>query len=426
MASSRVAGTSGVTRWLRTVAAVLLFAAVAGWITHSTWDNITPTRQDVGFLTDFRDAVYYPAVALTDGVNPYQPGDYYRAYPVGQEFPLYSPIHLVVHLPLAALSLPHARATYFGLNLALILVLAGVALRLAGYRVTVAGVFGLGALLVLSGPGKADLRNGEPTLLIVLACYLALASSARVGRSAVGLAVACAKPNFGLPVAIVLACRQRIRAVLIGLGAAVAVSLLVTIPLAQAAGGVRRLWDSLRVDLDVTSHAPQSRLGTPLRVDAGNALARATGLRPSESVATALGCVLLALGAWGVWRLHQRAPDSDRGELAVTLACLLVLVPFFRVDYDLLLLVWPILLLVRRRPPDALWPSWLRVGLAALLLFAMVEPSSWSVVRDVAGRGGLGSELVGPTAVGLSLLAAFLLSCFAALRPVGRIAPVAS
>ncbi len=119
MGSTGTAAGTGVPRWLRTLVAVLAFAGVAAWLTHSTWQNITPSRQDVGFQTDFRDAVYYPAVAFTDGVNPYDPDRYYRSYPVGQEFPLYSPVHLVVHLPLALLSLASARAAYFGLNLAL-------------------------------------------------------------------------------------------------------------------------------------------------------------------------------------------------------------------------------------------------------------------------------------------------------------------
>jgi hypothetical protein len=148
MASTGTAGLAGIPRWLRTVVAVVAFVGVAAWLTHNTWANITPSRQDVGFQTDFRDAVYYPVVAFTDGANPYDPGRYYRSYPVGQEFPLYSPVHLVVHLPLALVSLPKARAAYFGLNLALILVLAGVSLRLAGYRTELDGVFALGTLLL--------------------------------------------------------------------------------------------------------------------------------------------------------------------------------------------------------------------------------------------------------------------------------------
>jgi hypothetical protein len=413
--------------WLATTVAVVAFAVVATWLTSTTWDNISPTRQNVGHLTDFRDAVYYPVVALVEGANPYDPGAYFRSYPVGQEFPLYSPVHLVLHLPLAALGFSEARAVFFALNLGLMLVLAGVSLRLADYRAGPAAVFGLGTLLLLSGPGRSDLRNGEPTLVLVLACYLALAAARhRVGRSAAGLAVALAKPTFGVPLAIVLLARRRLRAVLIGGGVAVAVSLVVTIPLADAAGGLDNLYDSLRADADVTSRSPQSRLGTPLRVDAGNALARLTGLRPVEEVAVALGAGLLVLGGLAAWTLHRRDPDGDRTELAVTLACLLLLVPLFRVAYDLLLLTWPVLLLARRRPPDALWPPWLRIALLILLVFSMADPLSWSPVRDVVGRGDVVTELLGPTAIGLSLLAALLLACFAAFRPVRARTLVAS
>jgi Glycosyltransferase family 87 len=413
--------------WLRTSLAALAFAAVALGVSHSTWEHISTSRQDVGFQTDFRDAVYYPVIALVHGVNPYSPEDYYRAYPVGQEFPLYSPVHLVAHLPLAALPLPAARATYYGLNLALILVLAGVSLRLAGYRVRAAGILVLGALLLLSGPGRMDLRNGEPTLLIVLACYLAFAARAsQTGRTATGIAVALAKPTFGIPVALVAVCRSRTRAALIGIGAAAAISLVVAVPIASSAGGIGPLLDSLRADLNVTNHSLQSRIGSPLRLDGVNALARATGLRPSDAVTTAVGLLLLAVGAWAVFRLHRGAPGGDRTELAVTLACLLVLVPLFRVGYDLLLLTWPILLLLRRRPEDAIWPAGLRTTLTVLLVFPMLDPFGWSFVGSTLGRDGLAAHLLGPTAAGLCLLAAFAICCFSAARPVRPRTRVAS
>ncbi len=307
MASTTTAVRRRLPRWLLTLLAVVAFAGAAAWVTDSTWANITPGRQDTGFQTDFRDAVYYPVVAFVHGVNPYDPDAYYAAYPVGQEFPLYSPIHLVVHLPLAPFSLEDARAVYFGFNLALVLALAAVSLRVAGYRGGWSRVFGLGTLLLLSGPGKMDLRTGEPTLLIVLACYLAIATrAAQRGRTAAGVAVALSKPTFGIPLAIVLLCRRRVRATAIGIGVALAVSAVAMIPLAYSAGGFGSLVDSLREDLDVTSRSLQSRIGTPLRIDGANALARATGLRPSGGVALAFGLVLLAVGALAIWRLHTR------------------------------------------------------------------------------------------------------------------------
>jgi hypothetical protein len=427
MASTETAVRRGLPGWLLTLVAVVAFAGASAWLVNSTWANITPSRQDTGFQTDFRDAVYYPVVAFTEGVNPYDPDRYYEAYPVGQEFPLYSPVHLVMHLPLAPLSLADARAVYFGLNLALILILAAVSLRLAGYRALWSSIFAVGTLLLLSGPGKMDLRTGEPTLLIVLACYLAIAARvAQAGRAAVGVAVALSKPTFGLPLAIVLLCRRRVRATLIGIGAAVAISAVAVIPLADSAGGLGRLVDSLREDLDVTSRSLQSRIGTPLRIDAVNAVARATGLRPSDSVALAFGLLLLAIGALAIWRLHTRDPDGDRGELAVTLAMLVILVPIFRVGYDVLLLTWPILLLLRRRPRDAIWPAGLRIAVAVLLLVPMVDPLGWTFVSDALGRKGVASHLLGSTALGLCLLAAFAICCLLAFRPVRDRTVVAS
>lgn len=427
MASTAPAVRRGLSRWLLTLVAIVAFTAVAAWLANSTWANITPSRQDTGFQTDFRDAVYYPVIAFTDGVNPYDPDWYYEAYPVGQEFPLYSPVHLVAHLPLAPFSLADARAVYFGLNLALILILAAVSLRLAGYRRELSSVFAVGALLLLSGPGKMDLRTGEPTLLIVLACYLALGARAEHrGRAAAGVAFALSKPTFGIPLAVVALCRRRVRATLIGIGAAIVISAAAVIPLVDSAGGIGPFVDALRADLDVTSRSLQSRLGTPLRIDGGNALARATGLRPSETVALAFGLLLLAIGALAIWRLHSRDHDSDRSELAVTLAMLVILVPIFRVGYDLLLLTWPILLLLRRRPPDAIWPKGLRTALTVLLVVPMVDPLGWTFVADVIGRKGVAAHFLGSTAIGLCLLGAFLICCLLAFRPVRDRAVVAS
>jgi hypothetical protein len=299
------------------------------------------------------------------------------------------------------------------------LVLASVSLRLAGFRGRADATFALGALLVLSGPGKLDLRNGEPTLIIVLACYLALAASrTHPARAVTGVVVALAKPTFGVPLAIVLTCRRRVREVLIGIAIAAGISLLVAVPLVDDAGGIGPFVDSLRDDLRVTSDSLQSRIGSPLRIDGVNAVARATGLRPGSTVALIGGLVLLALGAWAIARIARLDPGSERSELAVTLAVLTVLVPLFRVGYDLLMLTWPILLLLRRRPADAIWPSRVRIVLVVLLLVPMVDPLSWSGVADVLGRKGIADHLLGATAMALCLLAAFSICCVLALRPV--------
>ncbi len=192
------------------------------------------------------------------------------------------------------------------------------------------------------------------------------------------------------------------------------------------AGGIGPFVDSLRDDMKVTSDSTQSRLGSPLRIDGINAIARATGLRPSSSIALVAGLVLLAIGAWAIAHLARVVPGSDRSELAITLAVLTVLVPLFRVGYDLLMLTWPILLLVRRRPPDPIWPPRLRVVLAVLLIVPMIDPLSWSAVTSVLGRKSVADHLLGPTTMGLCVFAAFATCCVVALRPVRARRPVAT
>jgi hypothetical protein len=404
--------------WLPPVAAVGAFVLVAVWLTATTWQHISSSRQDVGMLTDFRDAIYYPLRALFDGVNPYDAPAYYAHYPVGQELPLYSPVHFVVHAPLLLWSFPQARAGYYGLSLVLVLVLSWYAVRLAGHRATVATVFGVGTLVLLSEPAKLDLRSGQPALLIVLGCYLALASTRdRWPVGAAGVALAFIKPTFGVVLVILLLCRRQVRAALAGLGIAVAVSALVAIPLASAAGGLGSLIDSLRTDLDITSRSPQSRLGSTLRIDAASTLARLTGLKPSEAVGTLLGAGILVVGAALVWRLRTVDPGSNRSELALTLAALVTVTCTFHVPYDLLLLLWPVLLLVRRGPPDAaVWPARVRPAVLVLVLLPAVDPLSWSFVNQTVGQIPGADRVLGVTARGLCLIAALALCGWTAWR----------
>jgi len=144
-------------------------------------------------------------------------------------------------------------------------------------------------------------------------------------------------------------------------------------------------------------------------------------------VALVAGLVLLGIGAWAIAHLARVTPGSDRSELAITLAVLTVLVPLFRVGYDLLMLTWhdpPAA--AADGPPDAIWPARLRVALAVLLIVPMVDPLSWSAVTSVLGRDGLPDHLLGPTAMGLCVLAAFAICCVVALLPVRSRRPVAT
>jgi hypothetical protein len=431
---------------VRAVIAILAFAGVATWLTVTTWHNLSSSRLDIGPLTDFRDAVYYPLVALRDGVNPYAVETYYRHYPVGQEFPLYTPIHLVLHAPLLLFSFPVARAVAWGWNLALVLAYAAVVIRLLGARLTVPSVFGLGTLILASDAGKFDLRTGQPTLMLVIALLLALRAAPAPGAptddgggpspllpfviGVLGVMVVWSKPTFAIPLVVLLVARARTRLALVGTAVAVAVSALMLPLLLDAAGGLGPLVDSWQDSARITSRSGQSHLGSELRIDAANAFVRITHLHPSEGLATVAGVLLLLAGAWLVLRLHRRDPGGDREELAITLVCLLVLTSMYHVPYDYLLLAAPIAMLLRPRPTVRIaWPRHARIAVVLMLLLPLLDPLGWSPVNAVLGKSGF-EWMFGPTMYSILVLTSLGLCAWTAIRqlqdaPTGSpVAPV--
>ena len=93
------------------LAALMAAAALLAW--HCAARIMLPANpHDAGHTAqaDFRDVIYYPTRAMLAGVNPYDsrednPDSYRGRFPVGNNFPLYSPLIFVPALPFAALPL---------------------------------------------------------------------------------------------------------------------------------------------------------------------------------------------------------------------------------------------------------------------------------------------------------------------------------
>jgi hypothetical protein len=240
--------------WLL-VGSVLAFACAAGLIASRTFNSIASPGLVNGRLADFRDAVYYPVRAVLDGHNPYDTPHYMALYPaVGQDFPLYTPAHLLFFLPFAALSFEAARAVHFALSVALLFYLARLSMLWVGRREWWP-TFLLAAFVIVSFPGRVVLQTGQTTALTAVGVWFAWRYRKETVVSGLGLAVAMFKPVIGVPVAAVFVVARYVKnAVAAVIITAVAV-LPVLIACVIASGGIRGFVDSIGRNLDYTDQS---------------------------------------------------------------------------------------------------------------------------------------------------------------------------
>ena len=234
-------------------------------------------------MQDFRDAVYYPVVAFLDGVNPYNAPRYLAAYPVAAEFPPYSPLALLVHLPFGLMPFRVAELAYFGCCVAMI-----VPVGLYRAAVVWASKRRSGRVFALAAPCSSRGRLMRTCSSARSACkwscgsFIALEfAKRRPWIAGLGLGLATLKPTFGVPLALILLCRRDFRAVLWGIvfggaGGAIAFAML-----AWRCGGVSQfvaaVWQSYSAFASETAASPVA--GT-MRCDAVAVLARLSAWDP--------------------------------------------------------------------------------------------------------------------------------------------------
>ncbi len=398
------------------VLAALFFLTAVAAVGAVTVKKLDVAGEPFGWgwgLRDFRDAIYYPVRALLDGNNPYDPAAEMRTYPVGNTFPLYLPLTLVLHLPFGFLPYRAAQLAYFLATAALMPLLAYLTLRLCGVAASVASVLGLAGLIVFSRPGYWNLFLGQCTATMAIASYAALLlARRRPGLAALGVAVASLKPTFGVPLVVLMLVRRQVRSVIMGLALSGIVSLAATVVLAHNAGGVGPLLHSL-----VASHAdfgsdPEVNPATATyRIDTAAFLGRLLGRPLGTAADVAILVAILGVAAVGVRRL-DRSRDSVAGPLAASLVSLAILACTYHQTYDLLLLALPMTAVVA--VPSLVGPIARRVLVAALA----VPACNYLVSDTVLHRTGFGGPmwLVVASLNGAALLVALSLVAVAALR----------
>ena len=397
-------------------AGLLLFCgvvAVMSWrlaaIRHIPGDLALSTEQGRCGLNDFRDAIYYPIRAAGDGVNPYdcnvtaRPDGrprYQQTYPVGNIFPLYSPLILLVYAPFALPSFEWAALLYVIFNLLLLVLLAYLLLRCAGVQASVGMVALLASLLLISQPGRANFIAGQPALLLTLASLGAVYYAERnVSLSVLCLTLALLKPTFGLPVAALLLARRNFSSVLGGClisGALAVIGLVLIFGRSGDLGQIPQLLlgnqQALEADPDVNPTLTSSRIDLP------SAIQRMVGFQGHQGGFTILvGGLLVAATGAVLWRSSACPRTAERFSLenqlilAVTSCCI------YHLIYDGLLLALPLVcsLAALTRPPKTTPPEtmpqktgnhrWRRWAVALAFLIPFVHAlGSQSALRMAA------------------------------------------
>jgi hypothetical protein len=409
------------TRYRSTLLPASAVAGVLGawWALRPSWQVPPPSaanRAEVR-MQDFRDALYFPVREFLGGGNPYDPAVMFAHWPVRQGFNLYQPYHLVLHLPFALPGYRVGAVAFALVSLLLLVVLARMAathLRVPPLLATTA----IAAPLVLSQVGKAQLYLGQVNPLVAVGAAGALLARDRHPRlAALALALAWLKPQFGLPVAVLLWARGSRRVALGGTALAALASLPVVVLLVLRGGGAGPFLDVVRANLAHATGTDYGAVNSPTaqRVDLPAVLFRLTEWLAPAAEPLALVAVL-AVGAVLVRRLDRLA-DPAGPAVADLLTCLTVVVALVHQPGDVLIAVPAAVLAAavwwsRRREP-----GWWPLGLA---IAAVAVPFAHLHVVDVAVRALLG-ERASVTLDGVALVVAWLaLAVFAARLTAAR------
>jgi len=408
---------TGVSVPVATGVLAVIGALSAWWALRPSWQVPLPTSANKAEvrMQDFRDATYYPLREFLAGGNPYDPSVMFAHWPVRQDFNLYQPYHLVLHLPFALVDYRVGAVAFVLVSLLLLVLLSLLAAYGIRRHVPLAlGTVGIATLLVTSQVGKAQLYLGQVNPLVALGAAGALAGRERQPRwAAVGLAVAWLKPQFGLPLALLLFARGSRRVALTGTAIAAVASLPVVVLLVVRGGGVGAFADVIAANL---AHATSTDYGavdsvTAQRVDLPAVFFRTTGWLPPAVEPVALLGVLAASVL-----LARKLDRIGDGVTADLLTCLAVVVCVVHQPGDVLIAVPAMAALAavwwrRRREP-----GWWVAGLA---LTATAFPFLHLHAVDTAIVSAFGPR-VGVTADGLAVVAAWvLLVVFAARRRGG-------
>lgn len=358
------------TRLCLTIACALVLAATA-YRSIQRYDApevaaFDTTRQG---QFDFHNGIYFPQLGFLQGYNPY--GKLFAdQFPVTRQIPPYSPFTLLLHWPLGWMSVQVAEVCYFVITVFLLLLMAcmtawGIREAKDKWTLTLVVLF----LLLASRAGHTTLFTGYFTVELVLGTLVALRyARQRPAISALGLLLTSIKPNFVLPLGILMLARGNVRALVYGatlsiLGAAIPTAMLLSHTSVE-----QFLHDVQSSDTVHNEDDYELPVNTWTRVDGLAVVAKWLEINPTAP--TALVVMLLIL-AGPAWILHLRRQGGDEtGDLSASGILILLACSFsiYHHVYDTLWLI-PAAVAVIYRSPQLPFSNLSRWLLAGAILF---------------------------------------------------------
>ncbi len=321
-------------------------------------------------LFDFHNGIYYPAVGLTQGFDPYGPA-FAAAFPVTRQIPPYSPLALVLHWPLGWMPIHVAEVVYYVVTI-LLLGLLGVMCvdRIAGVQERAVWMLLAVLLVFASRSGHTTLFTAYFTTELVLGTLIALRyAEERPMVSGLGVALASIKPNFGIPLVLLLAARGNWKATVWGVVLSVVGALVGVAILLQHVDLPTLIADVQSSDSAHVTDEYELPVNTWTRIDIVAVVAKWANWNPDAKISLAIMLGLLVLPYWALRCLRKQGDLSGDQSYSGVLMLAVGASVIYHHAYDALLLIPAAFSLVL----DDRWRVWfsqsLRYGLAAGLLF---------------------------------------------------------
>ena len=405
--------------------AALAFIAALGiaMLRVTTLSDVGGVRLSANWaLIDFLSTIYYPVRAFIDGVNPYDSAQYRARYPEAETFPPFLPSTLLIHLPFGVMPLALAKVAYVGFTVGLIVLLGRAVVRASGVTSWTAALVAA-ALVTLSRPGQWNLLLGQVTLQAVLLSWVALHLAQRAPwLSGLALGTAAFKPTFALPIAVLMLARGNVKAVGAGVVSALALNLPAAAILEHRTGALQLLTQNLKEPYYSWAGSSDSAPDYSFyRIDLIALFGRVAGRPLSHGEEAVITLLVLAVAALLMRRMRGSETTPGHQTLSEAIICIATLLCVHHLDYDLLLLAFPVAALVYRRVPGLLENAAVRRGM--LWLFALIGAnyvSTHSVLDRLAPDAAVWFALASANSLALVLI--FVIYALTVLRlPSARV-----